>query len=122
MRISVGSLPQSLNEEALKKMFAEFGTVEDVLIKRDKKTQTSLGYGHVDMPDDAGKKAIEKLNGKEIEDKKIVVVDAAQLHNDGKDKNYEKPATNSKIHGSKFTGGGFSGGSVRKSGGGGRGK
>ena len=122
MRISVGSLPQSLNEEALKKLFAEFGTVEEVVIKRDKKTQTSLGYGHVDMPDDEGKKAIEKLNGKELEDKKIVVVDASQLHNDGKDKNYEKPVANSKIHGSKFTGGGFSGSGVRKSGGGGRGK
>ena len=58
MRISVGSLPQTLNEEALKKMFAEFGTVEDVVIKRDKKTQTSLGYGHVDMPDDAGKNIV----------------------------------------------------------------
>ena len=122
MRISVGSLPQTLNEEALKKLFAEFGNVEEVVIKRDKKTQTSLGYGHVDMPDDAGKKAIEKLNGKEIEDKKIAVVDAAQLHNEGKDKNWDKPVTNSKIHGTKFTGGGFTGGGVRKSGGGGRGK
>ncbi len=122
MRISVGSLPQTLNEEALKKMFAEFGSVEEVVIKRDKKTQTSLGYGHVDMPDDAGKKAIEKLNGKEIEDKKIAVVDAAQLQNEGKDKNWDKPVTNSKIHGTKFTGGGFTGGGVRKSGGGGRGK
>lgn len=125
MRISVGNLPQTLSEEDLKKLFSEFGTVEEAFIKRDKKTKTSLGFGHVDMPDAQASKAIEKLNEKEIEGKKIVVVDSQKLQNEFKDKHGDKTGTagGSKINPATAASGAFSATSgVRKSGGGGRGK
>lgn len=124
MRVSVGNIPQELNEDELKKIFAEFGSVDEVHIKRDKKTNTSLGYGHVDMKDEDAEKAIEKLNGKEIEGKALAVVNAEQLQKDFKDKNWEKNQSgNTKINGSKATSGfGGANSAVRRSGGGGRGK
>lgn len=123
MKLSVGNLPQSLTDEDLKKLFASVGSVESASIKRGKKTGTSLGYGTVEMADDHAKLAIEKLNGHEIEGKKIVVVDAASLQQDSKNKGSQKAGQGSggSIHGSKVSGG-FSGGTVRRSGGGGRGK
>ncbi len=123
MRVSVGNIPQELNEDELKKIFAEFGSVDEVHIKRDKKTNTSLGYGHVDMKDEDAEKAIEKLNGKEIEGKALAVVDAEQLQKDFKEKNWDKTQSNSsKINGSKAASGFGGAGTVRRSGGGGRGK
>jgi cold-inducible RNA-binding protein len=125
MRISVGNISQTLTEEDLKKLFSEYGDVEEVIIKRDKKTKTSLGYGHVDMTkEEQAKIAIEKLNGKEIEGKALAVVSADQLQNEHKDKNWDKSQSNAnKIQGNKVSGGGFGGVTTpRRSGGGGRGK
>ncbi|MDX1958245.1 MAG: RNA-binding protein [Leptospiraceae bacterium] len=122
MKLSVGNLPQSLSEEDLSKLFSQFGSVESVHIKRDKKTNASLGYGSIEMNDESAKQAIERLNGHEIDGKKIVVVDAATLQTSNLDK-YGKPivGSGSKIHTGKPTVGG-SVSTVRRSGGGGRGK
>jgi RNA recognition motif-containing protein len=124
MKISVGNLPQSLTDEALKKLFSEFGKVESVSIKKDKKTGVSLGYGSVEMEDDAGHQAIEKLNGKELEGKKIAVVDAESLNtSDDKSNKDKKTASSGKIHGGKGASSSFNAAAgVRRSGGGGRGK
>ena len=120
MKLSIGNLPQSFTDEDLKKLFSGFGEITHLSIKRDKKTGTSLGYGSLELPDENGLKAIESLNGKEIEGKKIAVVDSASLLSKDSNKNKDK-ATSQKIN-QKATGGGFVGGAVRRSGGGGRGK
>ena len=123
MRLVLGNLPQTLTEKDLEKLFSEFGKVEESFIKRDKKTKVSLGYGHIDMSESDAKKAIEALNGKDMEGKTITVVSQEQVQIDTKDKNFDKSSTNnSKIHGSKNTTGFGGGSTVRRSGGGGRGK
>jgi cold-inducible RNA-binding protein len=123
MRLIVSNLPQTLTEQDLQKMFSEFGAVEESFIKRDKKTKVSFGFGHIDMPDESAKKAIEALNGKDFEGKTISVLDQEQVQKESKEKNFEKNSTNSqKIHGSKNTSGFGGGSTVRRSGGGGRGK
>ena len=120
MKLSIGNIPQTLKEEDLEKLFAEFGKIESVSIKRDKKTGTSLGYGSVEIADDSSEKAIQALNGKEIEGKKIAVVSASTLTaGNDTDKSKEKSSQSKKVN-PKSAGGGFTG--VRKSGGGGRGK
>lgn len=122
MKLSLGNLPQSLTEKELEALFSEFGTPESISIKRDKKTGTSLGYGSVEIENDAALKAIEKLNGKEIHEKKIVVVDSATLMNTKQsDKNKDKNQGSSKYHGSQ-TSENSSISTPRRSGGGGRGK
>ncbi len=122
MKLSIGNIPQTLKEEDLQNLFTPFGKVESVSIKRDKKTGTSLGYGSVEIADNAASKAIEALHGKEIDGKKMAVVDATQLSDPQEsDKTKDKSSLNPKVN-PKSSGGGFTGGAVRRSGGGGRGK
>lgn len=122
MKISFGNIPQNWSEENLEKIFSAFGKPESIHIKKDKKLGVSLGYGSLEMEDSAAKKAIADLNGKEFEGKKIAVVDANELQKEQDEKNKGKlNVTTGKIQGSK-TSGGFSGTTVRRTGGGGRGK
>jgi len=120
MKISIGNLSQTVKEDDLKKLFSSYGDVTAVHIKRDKKTNASLGYGSVEIPDKEAEKAIKGLNDKEIDGKKIVLIDSEKLRVQNQDKNWDKSSGTGKIHGQKS--GGFSGSTVRRSGGGGRGK
>ena len=77
MRIFVAKFPDSVNGAVLESLFAAYGEVEFARVVYDKHTGESKHFGFVDMPDDeAAKKAIEALDGKEIEGKEIVVKEA----------------------------------------------
>jgi len=74
MNIFVGSLPFSLKEDELKEFFEEYGAVDTVKIITDKFSGRSKGFGFVEMPnDEEAKKAIEELNGAEVDGRTIVV-------------------------------------------------
>ena len=82
MKIYVGNLPFSVDEEGLKKLFAEYDTEEASLIK-DKFSGRSKGFGFVTITDDAAaKKAIEEFNGKEIEGRELKVSEAKPMDPD----------------------------------------
>jgi RNA recognition motif-containing protein len=73
----VGSLPWSVNDEQLAQIFAEAGTVESARVITERDTGRSKGFGFVEMAsDDEAKKAVETLNGKEIEGRAITVNEA----------------------------------------------
>lgn len=79
MNIFIGSLPYSVKESDLKEFFEEYGEVSSSKIIMDRATGRSKGYGFVEMLDnEAGKKAIEELNGAEIEGRTIVVNEAKE--------------------------------------------
>ena len=74
MNLFVGSLPFRLTEAELREIFEEYGEVSSAKIITDKISGRSKGFGFVEMPDDeAAKKAIETLNGSEVEGRSIVV-------------------------------------------------
>lgn len=74
MNIFCGSLPFSLEESELKGFFEEYGEVTSARIITDKFSGRSKGFGFVEMPDDeAAKKAIEELDGAEVNGRTIVV-------------------------------------------------
>ena len=74
MNIYVGSLLFKMNEADLKELFEEYGEVTSAKIIIDKYSGKSKGFGFVEMPNDAeAKKAIEELNGAEIQGRKIIV-------------------------------------------------
>ncbi len=74
MNIFVGSLPYSIVEADLEEAFADYGDVKSVKIIMDRESGRSKGFGFVEMPnDDEAKKAIEELNGAEVEGRTIVV-------------------------------------------------
>ena len=67
MNLYVGNLPWSTSEEELEAYFAEHGEIVDVRIITEGRSGRSKGFGFVEMSsDDAGKAAIEALNGKEF--------------------------------------------------------
>ena len=74
MNIYVGSLNFKMTEADLKEKFEEYGEVTSAKIIIDKYSGKSKGFGFVEMPNDAeAKKAIEELNGLDIQGRKIIV-------------------------------------------------
>jgi RNA recognition motif-containing protein len=74
MNIYVGSLNFKMNESELRELFEEFGEVASTKIIFDKYSGKSKGFGFVEMANEAeAKKAIEELNGTEVQGRNIVV-------------------------------------------------
>jgi RNA recognition motif-containing protein len=73
MNIYVSNLKFTMTEDELKDIFSEFGEVESVKIITFRETGRSKGYGFVEMEDAAATKAIETLNGKEIQGRELKV-------------------------------------------------
>ena len=79
MKIYVGNLPWSIDEEKLKELFAAFSPSEVTLIK-DKFSGRSKGFGFVTIEDDASaKKALDEFNEKEIDGRKLKVSEARPM-------------------------------------------
>lgn len=73
-KMYVGNLPYSVNDESLKGLFTEFGEVTDAKVIVDKFSNRSKGFGFVTMADEASaQKAIDGMNGKEVEGRALVV-------------------------------------------------
>ena len=77
MNIYVGNLSYDTNENILRQVFEEFGTVDSVKIIVDRYTDRSKGFGFLEMDDsDAAKAAIAKLNETELDGRTIKVNEA----------------------------------------------
>lgn len=77
IKLYVGNLPYSYNEDSLKELFSAYGNIVSTAIISDRATNRSKGFGFVEIEDDAqAKKAIEEMNGKDIEGRNIVVNEA----------------------------------------------
>ena len=77
MNLYVGNLNYDMSEEDLRTAFAEHGDVTSAIIITDKFTGRSRGFGFVEMgSDDAGKAAMENLNGKDVGGRQLVVNEA----------------------------------------------
>ncbi len=77
MNIYVANLHYRLNDEDLHQIFSEFGQVTSAKIIKDHETGRSRGFGFVEMPNqEEGAKAMESLNGSEVEGKQLMVNEA----------------------------------------------
>jgi len=76
-KLFVGSLAYSVTDQQLQDFFASAGTVVSAKVIMDRETNRSRGFGFVEMssPEEA-QKAINDLNGKELEGRAIVVNEA----------------------------------------------
>ena len=76
-KIYVGNLPFSADEDAVRTLFSQHGTVESVALIMDRDTGRPRGFGFVEMPNNAeGDEAISQLNGQELEGRAINVNEA----------------------------------------------
>jgi RNA recognition motif-containing protein len=77
MNIYVGNLSYKVKESELKQIFEEYGEVATAKIISDKFTGRSKGFGFIVMDNsEEAEKAIEKLNGMELDSREIVVNEA----------------------------------------------
>ena len=73
-KIYVGGLPYSLTDEQLVEIFVAHGSVETATVITDKYTNTSRGFGFVEMSSqEEAEKAIEALNGTELQGRTLNV-------------------------------------------------
>jgi RNA recognition motif-containing protein len=76
-KLFVGSLAWATNDDSLKDFFAAAGNVVSANVIMDRETNRSKGFGFVEMSsDEEAKKAVEELNGKELDGRAIVVNEA----------------------------------------------
>ena len=79
-RIYVGNLPWSITRDKLEGLFSFFGEIEDILVVANKYTGRSRGFGFVAFKfDKDADEAIEKMDGKEIEGRSLVVKEAMPI-------------------------------------------
>ncbi|MEK7162758.1 MAG: RNA-binding protein [Patescibacteria group bacterium] len=79
-KLYVGGLAYSTAENVLKDAFSQAGTVVSATIIIDKMTGRSKGFGFVEMSsDDEAEKAIEMLNGKDLDGRNITVNEARPM-------------------------------------------
>ena len=85
MNIYLGNLPYNIKEDEIMELFEEYGNVSTVKLITDKFTGKSKGFGFVEMPnDEEAKKAIEELNGKEVNSRNITVNEAREKTDDNR--------------------------------------
>ena len=91
MKLYVGNLPWSIDDEGLKKLFSEFGEVEEASIIKDKFSKKSKGFGFVTIAsDEDAKKAISELDGKTIEGRELRVSEARPMEERPPRRNFEE--------------------------------
>jgi RNA recognition motif-containing protein len=74
MNLFVANIHNSVKEDALKALFAQFGEVVSVKIMTDRMSGYSKGFGFVEMEkEDHGLEAIKKLSNAEFFGRKLVV-------------------------------------------------
>jgi len=84
MKIYVGNMAYNTSEDTLRNVFAAYGDVEEVAIINDRDTGRPRGFAFVTMGDDnAGREAIEAINGTDLDGRTLVVNEARPRENRG---------------------------------------
>ncbi|GAA4465616.1 hypothetical protein GCM10023189_46510 [Nibrella saemangeumensis] len=120
MKIFVGSLPFSVEDDELREYFEEYGEVSSATIIMDKFSGKSRGFGFVEMAnEEEAKKAIAELDGAEVGGRTIVVNEAEEKRDSPRRSNFSGGGGNSGGGYNRGGGNGGSGGGFNRGGGGG---
>jgi cold-inducible RNA-binding protein len=76
MRLYVGNLPYSINDDTLRSLFEPYGQVESARVISDRDTGASKGFGFVEMANADAQKAIEALNGRDMNGRALRIDEA----------------------------------------------
>jgi len=77
-KLYVGNLPFSATEDAVRTLFAAHGTVEKVSLITDRDTgrPRGFGFGFVEMSNSDASRAMQSLNGKEMDGRALKINEA----------------------------------------------
>jgi cold-inducible RNA-binding protein len=77
MKLYVGNLSYSTNEDELRELFGAYGAVDSVAVITDRDTGRSKGFGFVEFGNDTeAQAAISGLNGKDVGGRALTVSQA----------------------------------------------
>ena len=76
MKIYIGNMPFSMDESQLRGLFEEFGEVDSANVITDRESGRPRGFAFVEMQDADARKAIEELNEREGDGRKLNVNEA----------------------------------------------
>lgn len=74
--IYVGNLPFSATDAEIRDLFAAHGTVESVRLMTDRETGRPRGFGFVEMADGDAARAIQALNGTDLDGRSLRINEA----------------------------------------------
>ena len=75
-KLYVGNLPSSANEDTVRALFAEFGTVQMLSLVNDRETGTPRGFGFIEMSSDDASRAMKSLDGRDFGGRPLKVNEA----------------------------------------------
>ncbi len=91
MKLYVGNLPFTVDEQELKNLFSEYGSVTSVQLITDRDTGRSKGFGFVEMSDDAeAGNAIDEMNGKDFGGRPVIVNEARPRESRDNNRSFDK--------------------------------
>ena len=76
MKLYVGNLPWSVDDASLSELFSTHGTVESATVITDRESGRSRGFGFVEMDQESGRRAMQELNGHQIDSRELKVNEA----------------------------------------------
>ena len=75
-KLYVGNLPFTATEESIRNLFAPHGTVEKISLINDRDTGRPRGFGFVEMSNPDASRAMQALNGKELDGRALKINEA----------------------------------------------
>ena len=82
-KIYVGNLSFTTTEDSVRTLFAQHGTVEKVSLISDRDTGRPRGFGFVEMSNADAARAIQALNGTELDGRSLRVNEAQDRERSG---------------------------------------
>ena len=80
-KLYVGGLPYSVDEARLEEVFSAHGEVESAKVITDRMTGRSRGFGFVEMDSGDAQKAMDALNGTDLDGRTLTVNEARPREN-----------------------------------------
>jgi RNA recognition motif-containing protein len=82
-KLYVGNLPFSASDDAVRQMFSQHGTVDSVALIMDRETGRPRGFGFVEMPSADATRAMQALNGHDMDGRALKVNEAQDKPRNG---------------------------------------
>lgn len=102
-KLYVGNLSYNTTDASLKEAFAAIGKVESANVITDKMTGRSRGFGFVNMVnDEEAQKAIDTMNGADLEGRKLTVNEAKPLSERPPRRNFDNRGGGDRMGGSRY--------------------
>jgi RNA recognition motif-containing protein len=87
-KLYVGNLPFTATEDAIRTLFAPHGTVEKVSLINDRDTGRPRGFGFVEMSNADASRAMQALNGQEMDGRALKINEAQERPRRGGNSRY----------------------------------